>query len=574
MKTVNGLLYLHDRLIVPRITEIREALFRLAHDSLGHFGFEKGYETLRATYYWPRMRTELETMYIPSCDECQRNKTRTAKPPGPLHPLSVPAERGDSVAIDFVGPLPLDDGYDYLMTVTCRLNSDIRLIPCSKSLTAENAAELFFQHWYCENGLPLEIVSDRDKLWTSKFWTALHRLTGVKLKMSTSYHPESDGASERTNKTVIQSLRYHVERNQKGWAKALPAVRFSIMNTVNASTGFAPFQLLQGRRPRLVPPLFDAAVKTVAKEFPKEAALARDVIHRIDKDMLEAQDDLTLAKLEQALHADEHRTADPPLAVGDEVLLSTMHRRREYLQRGDKRVAKFMVRYDGPYKIIRAHPEASAYTLKLPASLKIFPTFHVSLLKPYRRNNGDLFPSREHPRPGPIVNADGQKEWSVEKVLEKKKWGRGARYLVRWQGYGQESDSWLAASEVEDLEVFDDWLKVNDPERYARDQAKDKAEREAAEAAGKSTVAHTLATEVLQAAPHPVATQAVPAPCAWRDRWASNDPAPGVLGSEASPCDPAPSALDSKAPLGGPAWFSVPDRVRGFFRGWESVTPP
>ena len=137
------------------------------------------------------------------------------------------------MAIDFVGPLPKHDGFDYLMTVTCRLNSDIRLIPCNISLSAEDAADLFFRHRYCEKGLPLEIVADRDKLWTYKFWTALHRLTGVKLKLSSSYHPESDGASERTNKTVIQALRYHVERNQKGWVRALPPVR-------NASTRSNP----------------------------------------------------------------------------------------------------------------------------------------------------------------------------------------------------------------------------------------------------------------------------------------------------------------------------------------------
>lgn len=573
VKSVNGLLYIQDRLIIPRIPEIREALFRLAHDSLGHFGFEKSYETLRAAYYWPKMRTELESMYIPSCDDCQRNKSRTTKPPGPLHPLSVPLARGDSIAIDFVGPLPKDDGFDYLMTVTCRLNSDVRLIPCTKTLSADAAADLFFRYWYCENGLPLEIISDRDKLWTSKFWTALHRLTGVKIKMSTSYHPESDGASERTNKTVIQALRYHVERNQTGWAKALPSVRFAIMNTVNSSTGIAPFQLLQGRRPRLVPPLFDTAVQDVAKEFPSEAALARDVLHQIDGDVMEAQDNLMLAKLEQARHADAHRNPDPPLEVGDEVMLSTFHRRREYLQRGDKRVAKFMVRYDGPYKITRAHPEASAYTLKLPATLKIFPTFHVSLLRPYRRADGSLFPSRIHPEPGPIVGEDGQEGWVVDRILDKRKWGRGYQYLVSFDGYGKESDTWLPAREVEDLSAFDEWLKVNDPERYARDQAKDAAEKAAAEAAAKAD-GKLLTPQDQPAAAQPVATlatQSVPAPSAWRDRAACLHPASGRLEREASK-DPAPGVLDSEALFNSPALI-VHDERLDCFKGGESVTP-
>ena len=126
------------------------------------------------------------------------------------------------------------------------LGSDIRLIPTTATLTAKHLAEIFFEKWYCENGLPLDIVSDRDKLFVSRFWKALHELTSIKLKMSSGYHPETDGASERTNKTVIQCLHFRVERDQKGWVKALLKVRFDIMNTINKSTGFSPFQLRFG----------------------------------------------------------------------------------------------------------------------------------------------------------------------------------------------------------------------------------------------------------------------------------------------------------------------------------------
>jgi hypothetical protein len=121
--------------------------------------------------------------------------------------------------------------------------------PTRTDISAEGLVAVFFKHWYCENGLPLDIISDRDKLFVSKFWKALHCLTGVKLKMSMAYHLQTDGSSERSNKTVNQCLHYHVQWNQKGWVAALPLIRFQIMNSVNGSTGYSGFELLMGRSP-------------------------------------------------------------------------------------------------------------------------------------------------------------------------------------------------------------------------------------------------------------------------------------------------------------------------------------
>lgn len=108
---------------------------------------------------------------------------------------------------------------------------DIQIIATRTDITAEELAVIFVDHWYCGNGLPLEIILDRDKLFVAKLWKALHKLTGIKLKLSTAYHPETDGTNECTNKTVNQCLHFHVERNQKGWKKALPRIRFFLMNT-------------------------------------------------------------------------------------------------------------------------------------------------------------------------------------------------------------------------------------------------------------------------------------------------------------------------------------------------------
>jgi hypothetical protein len=193
------------------VTDIRENLFRLAHDAAGHFGADKCYASLRHEYYWPNMQRDLEEAYIPSCEECQRNKSVTKRPAGPLHPLPVPDRWGECIAMDFVGPLPPGDGYDGVLTITNRLGgSDVRIVPIRMDISAEHLAVVFFDHWFCENSLPLEIVSDRDKLFVSRFWKALNALAGIKMKMSSSYHPQTDGSSEQTNKTLNQVLRYHV----------------------------------------------------------------------------------------------------------------------------------------------------------------------------------------------------------------------------------------------------------------------------------------------------------------------------------------------------------------------------
>ena len=113
--------------------------------------------------------------------------------------------------MDFIGPLLTDEGYDCILTITDRLGADIRIVPTKTTITAEDLTMIFFNTWYCENGLPNNIVCDRDKIFVSRFWKALMKLTGVKLKMLSAYHLETDGSSEQSNKTVNQLLCYHVK---------------------------------------------------------------------------------------------------------------------------------------------------------------------------------------------------------------------------------------------------------------------------------------------------------------------------------------------------------------------------
>ena len=450
----DGLWFLGNRLIVPGGCGAREHIFKLTHDTLGHFGFFKSYENIRHSYFWPGMRKDLEEGYIPSCAECLRNKSSTSKPSGPLHPLPIPDERCESVSMDFIGPLPPDNGFDYILTITDRLNSDVRIIPTKSTLTAEELAITFFDSWYCENGLPLNIISDRDKLFISKFWRHLMLLTGVKHKYSSSYHPQSNGASERTNKTVNQCIRFHVERNQTGWAKALPLIRFHIMNTINKSTGFSPFQLRFGRAPRVLPPLLPPPPSTSS-----DYVTARAIIEEVSANVAAARDNLMLAKISQAYHSNASRGNTVLYKVGDKVMLSTLNRRKEYKSQDQMRVAKFMPRYDGPYLVVDTHEAASTVTLDIPNAPNIFPTFHTSHIKPFKQNDDSKWPSRTLEKPGPVGGEDSE-EFLVDKIIDHKKIGKSnTKYLVRWVGYGPEDDQWISGRDLEDNEALDKYLE-------------------------------------------------------------------------------------------------------------------
>jgi hypothetical protein len=134
--------------------------------------------------------------------------------------------------------------------VICLLTAMVHLIPSREDYKAPQVAEMMFDHVYKHHGLPKSIVSDRDVLFTSTFWKHLHELVGTKLKMSSAYHPQTDGSTERANKTVTQMLRQCIDPKQKSWVSKLSAIEFAINSARSASTGYAPFFLNTGRMPR------------------------------------------------------------------------------------------------------------------------------------------------------------------------------------------------------------------------------------------------------------------------------------------------------------------------------------
>ena len=325
-------------------------------------------------------------------------------------------------------------------------------------ILAEDFAGIFFKHWYCENGIPLEFISDRDKLFISQFWRHLTKLAGIKLGMSTPFHPETNGSSERINKTVNQCLRYHVMRNQMGWVWALPCIRFMIMNTVNKSTGFSPFQLRMGCSPRLIPPITQASREQVVLG----GMDAMRLLDQISVDVVEAKDNLMLTKVFQADHAHRRHGSEDEYKTDDLVMLSTANRRKDYVSKGSGQSAKLFLQQDWPYWVVKDFPQMSTYRLDIPNAPPNFCfTFHVSQLKRHVSNDRvlDLFPGQELPCNGLVVLESGEEEHVIERILDKRRQGRGWQYLVRWKGYGPGDDEWLPRWALEETIALGERLR-------------------------------------------------------------------------------------------------------------------
>ena len=204
------------------------------------------------------------------------------------------------------------------------------------------------------HGVPESIVSDRDTKSTSMFWRESHRLMGTELLMSTAFHPQTDGATEWANRSIGQILRMIINDDQKNWADKCPMVEFALNSSVSTITGFAPFELNQGYMPQIgMPTTFDTTFKGV-KQFALQAKW----------DLMAAHNTIIVNHIQQTFHANKKHCASDLYHVGDHVYLSTQN-----LTLPQGRVRKLGPKYIGPYKVVKAHNEASTVTLELPLVL-------------------------------------------------------------------------------------------------------------------------------------------------------------------------------------------------------------
>jgi transposase InsO family protein len=442
LKLEGGLWWKDDRLCVPDDPELRTQIIADMHDPpyRGHLGYHKTLQAVKRSYYWPNMADSV-LAFIRSCDSCQRVKPRVGKPPGLLQPLPIPQEPWVSVSMDFVTGLPKSKGgYDAILVVVDRLTKMVRLIPTHTSVTAKQTAQLFLDEVFRQHGMPNELVTDRDPRFTGNFFRNLCDLMGVKQCLSTAYHPQTDGQTERMNRTLEDMLRHFVNPEGTDWCTYLPSAEFAINNAWQESVRNTPFFLNYGRHPRVPGDLDKTCLVPQAKEvrvnLQRTLSAAKACLDAArSRALSQARDGMQSAQKRMKRNADERRS-NLSFDVGDQVLLSTRNA-------GLKTVSskKLLPRWIGPLKIIGKVGEV-AYRLELPPNLRWHNVFHVALLKPYVPGY------RVAPPPVPDM-ISGEPTYQVEAILQHRVRKYGARtrkeYLVKWENYGPEHNSWEPA---------------------------------------------------------------------------------------------------------------------------------
>jgi hypothetical protein len=335
-----------------------------------------------------------------------------------------------------------------------KLTKRAHFIPNKSTDEAPTIAKRFFNEIIRLHGMPKEIVSDRDPRFTSMFWTTLFGKFGTKLLMSTSYHPQTDGQTERMVRTFKEMLCHYISNTQHDWSDHISSLEFAYNNSTNPSTGFSPFELDTGYEP--------TTPHTIDNPGLQDVQAVDDFKERLDNMLQLAHASLQKAQESQA-HYHNQKKLEPPFEIGDSVMLDT-----KYIKPPSHRTQgshKLRSRYIGPFKILKKVGQ-NAFELELPDTLQVHPVINAEYLKPYKESP-ERFANREEPPPAPVIDPESKElEYVVDKIVNHKYTKRKQlRYLTHWKGYADFEDTWQTPESLKGLEgkIDDYWKSIGQP---------------------------------------------------------------------------------------------------------------
>jgi hypothetical protein len=422
------LIFFKERIWLPRDFALKDRILNEFHNSpiSGHMGTDKTFHRLQANFFWQGMRQDIRR-YVAQCSVCQSTKYETKKPAGLLQPLPIPSGIWEDLSLDFITGLPPSHGYTTILVVVDRFSKGAHFSALPTTYTAHKVAQLFLDTICKHHGMPRSLVSDRDPVFISKFWRELFKLSGTQLRMSTAYHPETDGQTEVLNRSLEQYLRAFVHHKPSLWFTYLALAEWSYNTTKHSATGYSPFHVVYSKDPVSIP----------------QYVLGTSPIEAVDSMLAERETFLQLLrrkliKVQSNMKATADKKRRPMnFNVGDFVYLKL----RPYRQRSITLTSynKLTKRYYGPYKVLQKIGPV-AYKLDLPPTSKIHPVFHCSLLKLHQGDTpttiAELPPSTidHHPIIEPLAIIDTKMDAATDPPTP--------MVLVQWMGLPLEETSW------------------------------------------------------------------------------------------------------------------------------------
>jgi hypothetical protein len=411
----------------------------------GHFGARKTQEKLERHYSWKGLAKDVKD-YCNDCLRCRRSAAAKHKPYGPLAPLPPPKAAWDEVTFDFITELPPSkfNGvvYDAIMVVVCRLTKMAHYIPARGDWDGTDLAQAWIREVIRLHGVPSIIISDRGPLMNAKHWKTFNHYLNARRVLTSAFHPQTDGQTERQNQTLEQYLRVYCTLEQDDWALWISIAEFAYNDSLHATTGTTPFRANLGRDPR-------SAKWPTSAPLEGESPLGRGVAAKVISLQRECARKIIAANAYQKQYADKKRLP-VPFAKGDKVLVST----RNIRSRRPKK--KLDWKYLGPGEIV-AQIGPTAFKVDIPSLQNVHPVFHASLLEPYVPRGAIAHPD------APIedtLHETGDDVYEVDHIVENRQDDQGQwEYLVKWKGYGEEENSWEKAPNISSNTLQQFWKR-------------------------------------------------------------------------------------------------------------------